>query len=140
MTREIQEHLHHTDMSLINTNMQSGLPSLIARVQIGAGVRQQLHNGRLVAESGMMDGPIAVLILDLNISVESQQHRDHLQVTVLAGRLESGVAGEDAVHVRPYTRPGCITLFENLLAFLRVAISGGFHEFLVDVARDVRFE
>lgn len=140
MTSKIQEHLHHPNMSLINANMQSCLPSLITRVQISPGVGQQLHNGRLITESGVMYSPITVLILNLNIGMESQQHRDHLQVAVLAGRLESGMAGEDTVYVRPYSRTSCVALFQHFLAFLRVAVSGGFHQFFVNVTGDVRFE
>lgn len=140
MTAEIQQHLHHPDMSLINTDMQRRLPPLVARVQVGAGVGQQLHDGRLVAEGGVMDRPVPVLILDLHVGVETQQHRDHLQVAVLAGRLQGGVAGEDAVHVGADAGARGIALLEHLLAFLGVAVGGRLDQFLVHVAGDVRLE
>lgn len=51
------------------TDVQRGLPPLIARVQIGTRFGEQFENFYLIAESGMMDSAVAVLVLKEPIAV-----------------------------------------------------------------------
>lgn len=88
MAPQIQQHLHDPDVSLVDPDVQRRLPPLVPGVEVGARARQQLHDGRLVAEGRVVHGPVAVLVLQLDVRAAVQQHPDHLQVAVLAGGLQ----------------------------------------------------
>lgn len=140
MTPQIQQHLNHSDMSLINSNMQSGLSPLISSIQICTCTSQHLHDRGLIAEGRVVNGAISILILQLDVRVVIQQNSDHFQVAVLAGGLQRRVAGKDAVDVGPDGRAGRVALFQHFLAFRCISVGGRFHELLVHVAGDVRLE
>ena len=63
VTGEFEQNFHDSDVALIDGNVQRGLAPLVASVQIGSRVSQQLHHRRLVPKGCMMNGPISVLVL-----------------------------------------------------------------------------
>lgn len=60
---ELEERLDDADVALVDGDVQRRLAPFVARVQVGARVRQQLHHRRLVAEGRVVHGPVAVLVL-----------------------------------------------------------------------------
>lgn len=63
MATEFQESLHDADVAFIDGDVQRCLSPFVPCIQIGAALRQQLHHGRLVAEGRVMNGPVAIFIL-----------------------------------------------------------------------------
>ena len=78
MTLQVEQRLDDSDVSLVDGDVQRSLPPLVARVQVRAGVCQQLHDGWLVAEGRVVDGAVAVLVLDLQLGLVPDEGADHL--------------------------------------------------------------
>ena len=82
MALEIEQRLDHADVALVDGDVERGLPALVARVEVGPGARQQLHDGGLVAERGVVRRAVPVLVLDLQLGVEAEQNANHLEEAV----------------------------------------------------------
>ena len=78
MALEVEQGLDDADVALVDGDVQRRLPPLVAGVEVRAGARQQLHDGGLVPEGGVVRRAVAVLVLDLQLGVEAQQDADHL--------------------------------------------------------------
>lgn len=83
MALQVKEGLYHPDVPLVDGDVERRLPPLVPRVQVGARVRKQLHDGGLVAEGRVVDGAVAVLVLDLQLGLVADEGADHLQADVL---------------------------------------------------------
>jgi hypothetical protein len=59
-------------VALIDGDVKGRLTTLVSRVQIGAGRSQQLHDGGLVAEGRVVNGPVAVRVFDLDVGVAAK--------------------------------------------------------------------
>jgi hypothetical protein len=59
-------------VALIDGDVKGRLPTLVSRVQIGAGRSQQLHDGGLVAEGRVVNGPVAVRVFDLDVGIAAK--------------------------------------------------------------------
>ena len=62
-------------MAFVNPNMERRLASLVSGVDVSAAgsaaTNQQIDDGWLVPEGGVMDRPVAIFVLDLKIAVVS---------------------------------------------------------------------
>jgi hypothetical protein len=59
-------------VALVDGDVKGRLPPLVSRVQIGAGRSQQLHDGGLVAEGRVVNGPVAVRVFDLDVGIAAK--------------------------------------------------------------------
>ena len=85
MASQIKQRLDDPDVTFVDGDVQRRLPPLVSRVQIGAGRSQQFHDGRLVAERRVVDGAVAVGVLDLDVGTAAKQHANHLKKYRLIG-------------------------------------------------------
>ncbi len=53
--------------------------TLTPGVQVGPGGRDHFDDGGLVAEGGVVDGAVAVRVLDLEVGVPAKENPDHLK-------------------------------------------------------------
>ena len=79
MASKVQQRFDDADVALVDGDVQRRLSTLVAGVEVGAGRRDEFDDGRLVAEGRMMDRPVAVGVLDLEVGVASKQNADHLK-------------------------------------------------------------
>ena len=63
MAAELEEGLDHSHVPLIDRDVQGCLASLISGIEICSALGQQLHDGRLITEGGVMDGSVSIFIL-----------------------------------------------------------------------------
>lgn len=63
MSTAVQQNLDNTHVTFVDSDVQGCLLAFIARVQISLGLGQQFNDSRFVAERRVVDGPIAVFIL-----------------------------------------------------------------------------
>lgn len=54
------------------------LTTLISGIEVGSGCRKNLHNSRFISKSGVMNGTIAVLVLDFQFRLVTQQSTNDL--------------------------------------------------------------
>jgi len=64
MAAQAQQSPYDAQVAFVDGDVQRGLAALVARVEVGAGVGQQLHHGGLVAERGVVHGTVTVLVLN----------------------------------------------------------------------------
>lgn len=60
---EVQQRLHHLQVTLVDCDVKRRLPALVPGVEVGSSSVQDLDDGALVTEGGVMHGPVSVLIL-----------------------------------------------------------------------------
>jgi hypothetical protein len=63
MTSEFQQRFHNTNMSLVDSNVERSLSTLIASIQICAGMCQQFHHTWLITKCRVMHRTITILVL-----------------------------------------------------------------------------
>ena len=63
MAAEFQKCFNDSNVSFVDGNVQSRLAAFVAGIQIGTGVSQQFHDGRFVSKSRMVDGSVAIFVL-----------------------------------------------------------------------------
>ena len=63
MAAEFQKCFNDSNVSFVDGNVQSRLAAFVAGIQIGTGVSQQFHDGRFVSKRRMVDGSVAIFVL-----------------------------------------------------------------------------
>lgn len=66
MASEFQKSFHDTDVSLVDGDVEGGLSTLVASVQIRARVRQQFHHARFIAKCRVMRRAVSIFVLRQN--------------------------------------------------------------------------
>ena len=83
MTLMLQKNSDNADVSLVHSHVEWSLSPLVAGIQVGRVLRQQVDNVRFVSETGVVDRPVAVLVLFLNVGRVSQETLDYFNVSIL---------------------------------------------------------
>lgn len=63
MAAKLQQDLDHTDVTLVDPNVEGGLAALVASVEVSAPAMQQLDDLRFISEGCMVHGTIPILVL-----------------------------------------------------------------------------
>ena len=81
VTTKFEQFLHNSQVSLVDTNVQRRLTSLVANVEVCAATMQELDDFRFVTERCVMHCAVAIFVLYLEVDRTSHQDLDDLHDT-----------------------------------------------------------